>query len=401
MIVQSIAVILATAGSLVGVFAVYQLVLAIAAVFHRPHSGGEPRSRLVVLVPAHDEAALIARCVESLRSQRYPTHLYSIVVIADNCTDETASLAETAGAKALVRDQPEARGKGHALRWGLETVLRGTPPPDGVVVVDADSRAEPGFLAALVRPFERGAEAVQGESLLMADGAPAHAALRAAAFLLVNHVRPRGRAVFGAPATLAGNGMLFSRRLLLEQPWSAFTSAEDLEYSVALRLAGVRPVFARGAVLHSPAAPSPEAAVQQQLRWEGGKVHVARTQIPRLVATAMKERRPGLLETAFELAVPPLGLLGAAAVAGTVASGVAVLLGVPSWALVPWLVALAAIPLYVLVGLLVAHAPASAYRALARAPVLLLPKILSARRLLAFRADTWVRTKRDDSGNAK
>lgn len=392
------ALVFAALGSVVAAFAVFQFVLAVAAVFYR---GSEPaaaiaapRSRVVVLVPAHDEAALIARCVRSLRTQTYPADLYDVVVIADNCTDDTAAIARSAGAEVLVRNQPDERGKGRALHWAMNQLMARTPGPDAIVVVDADSVAVPEFLATLVRPFEGGAAAVQGESLLSEEGSPG-AALRAAAFLLVNRARPAGRAVLGLPSHLAGNGMLFSRELLRAHPLDAFTSAEDVEYTIKLRLAGVRPVFAGGATVHSPAAPTAEAAAHQQLRWEGGKLHVARTQLPRLVVEALRRRQPSLLEAAFELAMPPLGLLTAAAIVGTVIGRLLVWAHViPGWSLVPWLAAGGAIPLYVVIGLAAARAPASSYRALAGAPLFVLTKIVRAYRLFGFRADTWVRTER-------
>ena len=384
-----------TLGAVPAVFGLYNVMLTTAAFFHRPpRSRRTPTSRVAVLVPAHDEAALIARCIASLDAQTYPSELYEVVVIADNCTDDTAAIAQAADAQVLIRTDPSARGKGHALRWALDGILVQEPVPDAVAVVDADSVAAADFLEALVDPFERGAPAAQGESLLTDDGSPA-SALRAAAFLLVNRVRPAGRAVLGLPTRLAGNGMLFGRELLRSNPWTAYSSAEDVEYSVRLQLAGTGPAFAGGAILHSPTAPTVEAATQQQLRWEGGKVHVARTQIPRLVAAAFRLRRPRLLEAALELAAPPLGLLAAAALLGSIlGAALAAAHLVPLWSLVPWLVALASIPVYVLVGLRAARAPRSAYRALARAPQLVLQKVLGAHRLFTFRADTWVRTER-------
>lgn len=391
----ALAVVLALAGAVVGLVALYQLALAVAAFFYRrDRPQGSPLRRLVVLVPAHDEEALIGRCVRSLAEQTYRRELYEVVVVADNCTDDTAAVAKAAGATVLVRDEPEARGKGHAVRWALERVLT-EDSPDAVVVVDADSFAMPEFLARLVTVFERGASAVQGESLLEEDGSRA-AALRAAAFLLVNRTRPSGRAVLGLPCHLAGNGMLFARELLQAQPWDAFTSAEDVEYWIKLRRAGVAPVFAGGATLRSPAAPTSEAAAVQQLRWEGGKLHVARSQVPQLLFGALRLRRASLLDTALELAVPPLGLLTAVAAAGTIASSVLFATDVlPLWPAIPWFVALAAIPLYVIVGLRAAHAPSSAYRALAAAPALVARKLMRVHRLFTFRADTWVRTERD------
>jgi cellulose synthase/poly-beta-1,6-N-acetylglucosamine synthase-like glycosyltransferase len=111
-------------GALLALAALYLLVPAVVALFHRqrPHrSSGE--TRVVVLVPAHDEEDLIAHCVQSFGSQTYPADRFDIVVIADNCTDGTASIAAKAGAEVLVRTEPDARGKGRALRWAIDQLL--------------------------------------------------------------------------------------------------------------------------------------------------------------------------------------------------------------------------------------------------------------------------------------
>jgi 1,2-diacylglycerol 3-beta-glucosyltransferase len=383
-------------GSVFATFGFYQLLLAVAAFRYRPpQATGAPTKRVTVLVPAHDEEALIGRCVESLNAQAYPHELFEVVVVADNCTDDTAEVARKAGADVLVRNEPEARGKGHALRWAMDRLLAREWPPDAVAVVDADSVADPSFLRMLVQPLENGAPAAQGESLLFYEGSPG-AAFRAGAFLLVNRVRPAGRAVLGLPCSLQGNGMLFSTDLLRAHPWEAFSATEDLEYSINLLLSGVEPQFAGGAVVRSPSAPSAEAATHQQLRWEGGKLHVARTRLGPVLAGALRRREPKLLEAAFDLAVPPLGLLTAVAGAGLVLTGIGIAAGfLPGWSILPWTVSLAAIPLYVLTGFRAARAPASVYRSLARAPLFVLKKLAAIPRLARFRPDSWVRTERD------
>jgi cellulose synthase/poly-beta-1,6-N-acetylglucosamine synthase-like glycosyltransferase len=327
-------------------------------------------------------------------SQTYPHHLYKIVVIADNCTDDTAAIAARAGATVLSRNEPDARGKGQALRWAMDHIL-GAEDADAVVVVDADSVADRDFLTILVRPLAAGALAVQGESLLEDDHAPG-TALRVAAFLLVNRVRPAGRAALGLPAThLAGNGMLLARELLVARPWTAFTSAEDLEYSIELHKAGVRIAFARGAVLRSPAAPNADAAAEQQLRWEGGKAHLARTQLPSLVDAAIRQRRPMLLGMAFELAMPPLGFLTAAVLGGGIVAAALVLSAqIPAWTVLPWALASVTILCAVLIGLKAGKATRSEYLALARAPLFVLTKPLRVRQVLSFRGNTWTRTER-------
>jgi 1,2-diacylglycerol 3-beta-glucosyltransferase len=389
---------LAFAGVLVALFAVYQVTLSIAALFyHRPRVDAAPRSpasRLVVLIPAYNEAGVIERCVASLQEQSYPRDRYRILVVADNCTDETAAVAAAAGAEVLIRDEPAVRGKGRALRWAMDRILAPDEAPDAIVVVDADSFAERDFLRALTARLEDGADAVQSDNTLVPDDLPA-SRLRATAFFLVNRVRPAGRAALGLPGSLSGTGMLLSHELLLTKPWEAFTTTEDVEYSTQLRLAGIRTEFAPDAILRSETAPNPKAAAQQQLRWEAGKLIVARTYIPKLMAAAVRQRRISLLESAFELAVPPLGILTAFASLGAALAGFLVGTGaIRPWALLPWLIALAAIPLYVLIGLRAARAPAWAYRSLVRAPWLVLTKVVRLPAVVRSRQESWVRTER-------
>jgi GT2 family glycosyltransferase len=390
--------VLVLVGAVIGIFGMASVAIAVAALSRRHErtgtAAGAPSLRIAVVVPAHDEALFIGRCVQSLRAQTYPEALYEVIVIADNCSDATADIAASEGARVLERNEPLLRGKGHALRWAAERVLAMDPAFNAIAVVDADSVAEPDFLAILAAPLVAGAEAAQGESLLFEDGSP-RTALRAAAFLLINRARPAGRRALGLPCGLVGNGMLLSRSLLEAHPWQAFSSTEDLEYSLSLRAAGVRPVFAPGAVLLSPVASSGSGAEQQRLRWTGGKVSLAREWLPRLVRRSLMERRPDLLDTAFELAMPPLGLFAGFTLLGASASAVGTGTGAfPYWTTLPWAVAMVSLPAYVLIGLVAARAPASAYRALTVAPLFVGSTLLRSRELVRFRADTWQRARR-------
>ena len=61
-----------------------------------------------------------------------------LLVVADNCTDDTAAVAAAAGAEVIARNDPEKIGKGYALEWGLQHLS--ADPPDIVIVIDADCR---------------------------------------------------------------------------------------------------------------------------------------------------------------------------------------------------------------------------------------------------------------------
>src|SRR4051794_12567177 len=351
MCMAALAVACTIIGILAAAAALYLVVLAVASRFERPSTTTEAALRLVVLVPAHDEADYIARCIGTLQEQDYPTELYDVVVVADNCTDETAAIAASCGVDVLEREDRTAKGKGAALRWAIDRLLADRPAVDAVVVVDADSIAEPHLIGGLASRLADGADAVQGEYLAIPDGDGARAELRLASMLLFHRVRFGGRAALGLPCHLVGNGMAFSRRLLADHPWDAFSSAEDLEWSADLRLAGIRPVFAADAGVRAPIASSGTAARTQRQRWEGGRAHVVRTRVPRMVRAALRGQW-SVFDAILELVVPPLGVLATIAVFGAGVSGAFVAAGVVApWVAVPWLTACGLIALFVLVGL--------------------------------------------------
>jgi exopolysaccharide biosynthesis WecB/TagA/CpsF family protein len=392
-----LATLLTAAGVLVAAAVFYLVVLAVACRFHAPAPRAEAdvRPRLAVLVPAHDEAGYIGRCLETLREQDYPSELYEVVVIADNCTDATATIAASSGATVMERDDPTAPGKGRALRWAIDRLFGSRSDIDGVVVVDGDSVADRHLISGLAARLASGADAVQGEYLALTDGDDARSELRSASMLLFHRVRFGGRAALGLPCHLVGNGMAFSRHLLEDHPWDAYTSAEDLEWSADLRLAGIRPQFAADARLRAPIAKGGAAARTQRIRWEGGRLHVIRTRVPRLVR-AMVHGRWSLFDAVVELLVPPLGVLAVASVAGAVATTLLYAIGiVPGWTVVPWIAGCAGIVLFVVGGLWAGRAPSSTFRALLAAPLLVLGDTRNRLRLLrGTRAGEWHRTER-------
>ena len=377
----------------------YLAALSFAAFWKRRTPTTADSLRLAVVIPAHNEEAIVGRCVDSLRAQTYPAALTRLIVIADNCSDSTAAVAQRHGAEVLIRDDLHALGKGHALRWAFALLLAEGIPPDCLVVVDADSIAEPRLLEGLTARATT-AEVVQGDYQVLED-ASGRSALRAAAFLLFHRSRFLGRAALGWGCALVGNGMLFRREVLERVPWNATSSAEDLEYTVSLRLAGIVPRFAPDARLTAPAPTRGRAGDVQRRRWEGGRFHVMRYGLPALLRRAPAPRPWSTLDMAIDLATPPLGLLGLAGIFGAAAVGILVASGVSAaWALSVWLLVLALITVHVVVGLVAARAPARTWRALAGAPLFLALKVATYARLSrGLRADTWERTPRDPGSN--
>ena len=379
----------------------YLVVLAVAAFRYRPPpEAADPpgAAPVMVVVPAHNEELLIGRCVATLRNQTYSSDRYGILVVADNCTDQTVRAAADAGASVLERIDTTRRGKGWALQFAIDTLLARPAPPRAVIIVDADGECDPRLLETLTGVMNAGARVVQADDELASGGSP-RATLRAAAFTLVNRVRPQGRAVLGLPCSLCGSGMLFSREVLEAFPWDAFTAAEDTEYGLRLRAGGVGVVYtSRTRIVHS-APPTLAAADVQQDRWVGGKFALIRTRGPRLLGQAIHQRRPALVDAVIELAVPPLALAAASIVAGLAVAAVAVATGLTSPApLAIWGAAAALLCCFVVVGFIAGHLPRAAWRALLSAPMLVVSRVVRLRRVAGYDADAWVRTPRPGEG---
>ncbi len=265
-----------------------------------------PCPRLAVLIPAHDEAPGIAATLLSVGLQLRP--LDRLVVVADNCQDETAAVARAHGAEVVERHNRARLGKGYALDYGVRTLA--SDPPDVVVMLDADCEVAPDTLDRLARLAYAEGRPIQAAYLLAPPARPNPAALVSLlAFTVKNLVRPLGLDRLGLPCLLTGSGMAFPWAILRVAPLASGKSAEDMRLAVDLAVAGSPPRFCSAARVTSRLPARASAARAQRARWEHGHLETALVQAPRLISGAWRQRRLDLLALGLELAVPPLSLL--------------------------------------------------------------------------------------------
>ena len=291
-----------------------------------------PLPATVVLMPAHDEAAGIGAAIAALSGARVQG--VELLVVADNCRDDTAAIARAAGCRVAERCDPTRRGKGYALAFGRDALA--ADPPACVIILDADCTVEGGGIQLLARTCVASGAAVQS-SYLFRSVPTGTGAVSNFAFLVKNLVRQQGMARLGGVAALTGTGMAI--------PWADFAAAplasddlvEDLALGIWLTRRARPPRFAAAATTWSDAVAGADLMAQRR-RWEHGFVATARRRALPLLAEGVWRRSRGMAWLGLHLLVPPLALLvaaGAAALLLTVA--LAVLGG--SW-LVPALLAL-------------------------------------------------------------
>jgi cellulose synthase/poly-beta-1,6-N-acetylglucosamine synthase-like glycosyltransferase len=269
-----------------------------------PEAGLTPP--VVVLVPAHNEAAQIADTVRAL-VRDLPAE-GSVLVIADNCTDETALRARGAGATVVERHDLSFVGKGFAISRGLEHLA--ASPPEVVIIVDADCQISPDGVAILARRAALSGRPIQAEYLL---GAPENqspmAVVSALAVLLRNRIRPRGLARLGLPCHLTGSGMAFPWEVLRAAPATGANLVEDLVMGIDLALLGHPAELCPEVTVDSSLPDSSAATLKQRRRWEHGQLHTLLTYAPRLLGAGIARRQASLVALGLDLVVPPLALL--------------------------------------------------------------------------------------------
>jgi cellulose synthase/poly-beta-1,6-N-acetylglucosamine synthase-like glycosyltransferase len=281
-------------------------------------AGRAPNTRCAVLVPAHDEEACIRTTLASVVPQLRPGD--RLLVVADNCADRTAEFARSAGAAVVERVDPDRRGKGFALDFGVRALE--PDPPDVVVVVDADCLVRPGGIDLLVGEADRTGRPVQAVYLLdPPPGAGVRAQVSGFAFRFKNQVRPLGLDRLGLPCLLTGSGMAFPWEVLRGARLASANITEDMRLGLDLACAGHPPKLCARAGVHSVLPSGRQAAYRQRTRWEHGHMGTLLTQAPRLLVAAVRQRRLDLLGLALELSVPPLSVLGLLYAAAAAAAG--------------------------------------------------------------------------------
>jgi cellulose synthase/poly-beta-1,6-N-acetylglucosamine synthase-like glycosyltransferase len=273
--------------------------------------------RFDVIVPAHNEADGIARTVASVLALDWPSERFRLLVVADNCSDNTAEIARAAGATVLERTDPDRRGKGYALAYAFATSAADAVA-DALLVIDADSEVSPNLLAACAARLEAGAAAVQAHYGVLNPLAAWRTRLITIAKGAFHIVRSRARERLGVSAGIRGNGWCVTHELLRRLPFQSYSLAEDLEYGVALGLAGVRVHYADEAHANGEMVTRAAAAGSQRRRWEHGRFALIRAQALPLLRAGLSRPSAVCLDLACDLLVLPLSyvVLNVLALAG-------------------------------------------------------------------------------------
>lgn len=374
--------------------ALYLLALTVLSWRAPARARSSRRHRFDIIVPAHDEALVILRTIEGLKAIDWPADRFRIVVVADNCTDDTATIAAHAGAVVLERQNATLRGKGHALEFAFRR-SRDDGFADAVVVVDADAVVSPNLLEGIASRLDDGEQAVQVLYGILNPDASWRTRLLTIATAAFHIVRSRARERLGLSCGIRGNGWCVTHDLLATVPYGAYSLAEDIEYGITLGLAGVRVAYVDEAYSNAEMVTGEKASRQQRQRWEHGRLQLVRSRTGTLLAAAFTRPSALCLDLALDLIVLPLSyvIINILVLAGLAAAAASLYPGMAAWLWVP-VACLAGILSYVLRGWQLSGIGARGLLDLARAPFYLLWKVVL---MLRPYGKEWIRTDRERS----
>ena len=258
--------------------------------------------KITVLIPAHNEAQVIAETLKGLKSG--PARNCRIVVMAHNCTDETAEIARRMGAETVILNNPEERGKGYALAGGIEHLQ--TEPPDIVVIVDADCTLSNDAIEHLASVVCETGLPVQSSCLMLPhEGSGMNQRVSAFAFAVANYARPLGLQRMGFSCGLS-TGTAFPWHIIGQSNFRNGNLVEDLKLSIDLARKGIRTLFCPEAVTTSYFPTTAEAMLSQRIRWEHGRLQMILREVPRLIWASLVRRNLDIFASAINLLIPPL-----------------------------------------------------------------------------------------------
>ena len=260
---------------IITIFYIYQLIISLFSfvkIKDKPYITNKNHKFLIIL-PAHNEEAVIGNLISSLQKLDYPKELYDIQVIADNCTDKTEEIAKNLGAKVYVRktDDPKKKTKGYALQEFLGKLLKEKNMPYDAVF-DADNIVDKNFLKAMNKHLCQGEEVVQGYRDIKNPTDSWVSAGYAIFYWMMNRFYHLARYNAGLSSLMNGTGFMVKFDVIKDTGWDTNTLTEDIEFSLKTIISGKKVGWATDAICYDEEPVKFKPSWSQRSRWTVGHI---------------------------------------------------------------------------------------------------------------------------------
>ena len=277
---------------IVTVYWIYQFVVSLCSfvkVKDKPLQV-DKQHRFMAIIPAHNEENVVGNLIESLKKLDYPEDLYDIYVIADNCTDNTAGVAEKAGAIVYKRFDEAHKTKGYALQWFLDQKIKEDAPYDAFCIFDADNIVDKNFLNVMNKKLCQGEDVVQGYKDIKNPSDTWVSAGYAIFYWTMHRFYHLARYNIGLSPLMNGTGFMVKFDVIKPNGWDTKTLTEDIEFSLKRIIAGKRLGWAKDAIVYDEQPVGFKQSWTQRERWTVGHMQCLKEYTKPLVAAVAKNK---------------------------------------------------------------------------------------------------------------
>ncbi len=260
--------------SIITIFWLYQIIISLCSLIKlkdKPFKVNK-NHKFMAIIPAHNEEMVVGSLVESLKNQTYDKDLYDIYVIADNCTDNTAKVAEEAGAIVYKRFDSVNKTKGFALNWFLKQKIDEQADYDAFFVFDADNIVDKNFISAMNKKLCEGEDVVQGYRDIKNPTDNWITAGYALFYWTLHRFYHLARYNVGLSPLLNGTGFMVKFDVIKPDGWNTETLTEDIEFSLKRIIAGKKLGWATDAIVYDEQPTSFKQSWSQRSRWTVGHI---------------------------------------------------------------------------------------------------------------------------------
>ncbi|MCD8307763.1 MAG: glycosyltransferase family 2 protein [Clostridia bacterium] len=253
----------------------------------RTYERSEVKGRIAFFIPAHNEEDVIYDTVKSIiEKQNYPRELFDVLVVADNCTDRTAELAEKAGAIVLIHNDPDPAHQmaAYPVKFAIDHIMAIEDNPyDMVIRVDADNHLNDDFALYMNDAFQSGVDYARPYEGAMNATQNFYTKACAIFYAFDSRFGARVRERLHIGQHVNGPGAMMSMRMLKATGGFECTSmAEDTEYMIKMLEKGYKGHFVEDAVVYEDMPSSSRDTYNRNLRIGSGGAKLLKSDIWRL-----------------------------------------------------------------------------------------------------------------------
>lgn len=293
-------------------YGIYYVVVALHAYKKiKPIPHYEEKKRYAAIIPARNESGVIGNLIKSLQNQNYPKELFDIIVVPNNCTDDTKQVALDMGAK-IMECKETVKSKGEVLSdiFG-QLVAEQSDTYDAVFIFDADNLAHPDFVLKMNDAYNDGAKVAQAYRASKNPSDTWISGCHSIYYYIVNGFFDRARMALGWSAALNGTGFMVSMDILKKHPFKTYSMTEDIEYtSIVISEYDEKIKWVPEAITYDEQPLLFSESVTQRLRWTVGTVQCFKRYASGLLKNTFKKKNISCFDMFVLYSAPYMQIVG-------------------------------------------------------------------------------------------